>query len=404
MNGNIFFRMIFLSLLLLCISCNKLEPTFDFTTLSTTVLQTEFFLRQTASITPEQILSDISSTPSPVSNGTNTPEPPSKTPTKMITPTPNCTDKARFISETVPDGTMFSSGEKFVKTWVLKNEGTCIWSKDYSIINVDGELLGVNRSINILDITQPGEILEIVLTFTTPDKAGEYRSDWKLSNNRGEIFGLGSDNDRSFWVDIISKENQESQLDLGTPDWLETFDSDEETIFLGIDNNISFSLKNGKLVMTVFEPGGDQWRLFDTKSKSDFYLESNFIVGDKCSGKDSYGFIVRSPKNESKFVDSGYVIGFSCDGSYRLYRMDAGYFIEIVNWTTSPSINSGPDQENKIGLLAQGSIFKIYINGVLIDEFEDSTYPNGQFGLMVRSENTNDFQVSVNQIATWDIP
>ncbi len=38
-------------------------------------------------------------------------------------------NKVFFISdETIPDGTVIKSGAKFVKSWKIKNDGTCTWS------------------------------------------------------------------------------------------------------------------------------------------------------------------------------------------------------------------------------------------------------------------------------------
>lgn len=40
---------------------------------------------------------------------------------------------ASFVSETIPDKTKFSPSESFVKSWTLKNTGTCDWNTDYRL-------------------------------------------------------------------------------------------------------------------------------------------------------------------------------------------------------------------------------------------------------------------------------
>ena len=37
-------------------------------------------------------------------------------------------------------------------------------------------------------------------------------------------------------------------------------------------------------------------------------------------------------------------------------------------------------------------------------EFTDSTYARGLFGLLVRSEATDDFTVAVDEMAYWTLP
>ncbi len=59
--------------------------------------------------------------------------PPTATPTRTPGPAtvpPSSCDKAQFVSDvTIPDGTVMSPGQKFTKTWSLKNVGTCAWVK-----------------------------------------------------------------------------------------------------------------------------------------------------------------------------------------------------------------------------------------------------------------------------------
>src|SRR5512135_3467629 len=48
-------------------------------------------------------------------------------------------DRAQFIADvTVPDGTRFSPGAAFTKTWRLKNVGTCTWSTSYTLVFSSG--------------------------------------------------------------------------------------------------------------------------------------------------------------------------------------------------------------------------------------------------------------------------
>jgi hypothetical protein len=56
-----------------------------------------------------------------------TPVVPTSTPPPTLTPVP-C-DRAAFVADvTVPDGTNFAPGTTFVKTWRLKNNGSCTWT------------------------------------------------------------------------------------------------------------------------------------------------------------------------------------------------------------------------------------------------------------------------------------
>ena len=99
--------------------------------------------------------------------------------------------------------------------------------------------------------------------------------------------------------------------------------------------------------------------------------------------------------------NAGYVLGFSCDGRFRLYEWDGENYIALEEWQQSSAIVSGPKQTNRMGILAQGSTLKIYANDKLLGEYQDNTYDKGRFGLFIGSGETAGFVVSVEEIAYW---
>jgi hypothetical protein len=192
-----------------------------------------------------------------------------------------------------------------------------------------------------------------------------------------------------------------SPQNLGAPSWSESFDDKHSPWYLGADADISFDIANGVLIMTAFEPVGDQWRVAASSYLDNFYLQANFKTGTTCAGKDGYGLLVRAPDKPSGNINTGYVFSFSCDGKYRAYRMDNGNFNGIVNWTANPAIKAGPNQANSMGVYAKDGKFQLYANGALLTEFIDDAYPGGLFGLVIRSEMTKNFQTLVDNVAFW---
>lgn len=405
------------TVLLLITGCTSPEPTIDNNQVSTIVASTRTSqaipISETPKLsqTPVQEVTDSTEQAATPEN-TGTPEvtagsPIKLTPTATLTPTgptatPDCKDKATFVSETIKDGTTFFPGEKFVKTWTIKNSGTCTWTKDYALVVWQGELMGATSPSPLQSEVLPNQNGEFAITFTAPANPGNYRSDWKIQNKRGEVFGTGKNADKSFWVQIQVVESN-SALDLGTPDWIDTFDK-TSSFPLGEYAQTEYSLEDGKLEMKAFEPAGDQWRMASRPALGDFYIESIFQTDKVCSGKDSYGLILRSPDSGDTIVNSGYIFTFSCDGNFRFYRMDNGTYVGFQNWTNAPNLNKGPNQENRIGILAVGSSLKVFINSALVIEFNDSTYSKGIFGLVIRSADTNDLIIYVDQVATWNVP
>lgn len=129
-------------------------------------------------------------------------------------PTPACdlASPGRPIDVTVPDDTVFHPGEYFSKTWRLVNAGTCPWEQSYSVLWFSGDKLGISHAAPLGQRVAPGKSIDITVDMLAPQQPGAYQSNWKLSNTRGDLFGIGSNGDAPFWVRI-----QVAPADTATP-------------------------------------------------------------------------------------------------------------------------------------------------------------------------------------------
>ena len=127
-------------------------------------------------------------------------------PTRIVpsfTPVPAVCDRAQFVRDlTVEDQSPFAPGTTFVKTWRLKNIGSCTWTQDYDLVLVSGSALNANQVIPLPQKVGPNQTIDISIKMKAPDKLGTYRGDWMLSNSSGTRFGIGANGDKSFWVNI----------------------------------------------------------------------------------------------------------------------------------------------------------------------------------------------------------
>ncbi|HSR21147.1 MAG TPA: NBR1-Ig-like domain-containing protein, partial [Anaerolineales bacterium] len=120
-----------------------------------------------------------------------------------FSPPPSGCDRAQFIADvTVPDGTVFAPGASFSKTWRLKNVGTCAWTTSYSLVFDSGEKMGGPDSAFLPAYVPPGSTVDVTVSLTAPSTIGTYRGYWKFANAGGARFGIGSDGNRSWWVEI----------------------------------------------------------------------------------------------------------------------------------------------------------------------------------------------------------
>jgi len=93
----------------------------------------------------------------------------------------------QWMSNT-PDNTQMTAGQSFVKTWKIKNSGTCTWSTGYTIIyaGYSTQMSGQPQPLP-LPVT-PGQEIQISVNFVAPAQAGSYLSAWTLDDGDGTAY------------------------------------------------------------------------------------------------------------------------------------------------------------------------------------------------------------------------
>src|SRR5689334_5857569 len=123
---------------------------------------------------------------------------------KTATPSSYC-DWAAYIKDiTIPDGTIFTPGAQFTKTWRLQNIGTCTWTSSYSLVFSHGNRMNGSVASNLPASTNvlPGQSIDISVNLSAPVTEGSHRGYWMLRNASGIVFGLGNTAKDPFYVDI----------------------------------------------------------------------------------------------------------------------------------------------------------------------------------------------------------
>ena len=322
-------------------------------------------------------------------------------PTETLTPTvptPRsdlCTDKAEFVKDiTVADNSVFSPGATITKTWRIRNSGTCAWTPQYALVFVNGDLMNAPNEVPFTSYVDPGNAVDLTVTFTAPAQEGAFQSQWLIRSADASRFGIGKDGNQPLVLKITVSQTA-ANLNLGAPTWSDTFKNSANWYLLETAHT-KFSIKNGNLIMKAIPGGGDEWGIANEKAISDFYMEVTFTTGDQCSGKDRYGLLFRAPN-----PNSGYVFGVSCDGRYRIYKWDGANYQAIQEWKAAEAIHSGPKQTNLLAVWVKGSTIKLYANGSLLGEYSDVTYSKGRFGLFIGAVDSNPFIVNVSDIRYW---
>jgi hypothetical protein len=180
-------------LLAACAPATPIEPTPNVNAIRTSAAYT---------VVAEFTLTAAVFTPSPLPpTETPIPEPPTETATDAFTTDPTLAalgtpsvlcDNLSFdlasVDVTIPDGTPMTPGQEFVKTWKIKNTGSCAWGDGYELIYSYGEKMS-GKPVPIGILVGSGQEVEVSVNFIAPTKVGEYTSAWQMTNPKGITFG-----------------------------------------------------------------------------------------------------------------------------------------------------------------------------------------------------------------------
>ncbi len=121
------------------------------------------------------------------------------------TPTPKPCNRIDFRGDvTYPDGTKVIGGTSFVKTWRLKNDGSCTWTTSYDLAFVDGDRMSAPSFVDFPKQVKPGESIDISVSMIAPGTPGKYTAHFMLVDQNGNRFGPKSDGKGTFWANIES--------------------------------------------------------------------------------------------------------------------------------------------------------------------------------------------------------
>jgi hypothetical protein len=120
---------------------------------------------------------------------------PTFTPATTNTPVPDipgpgdCTLNAVYVADiTVPDGSELLPGIKFVKTWRIRNTGTCTWEEGTQLVFISGDELEGSTAVDVPAVA-PNAQTDISVDLKAPTEPGSYKSNWQLQAPDGTRFG-----------------------------------------------------------------------------------------------------------------------------------------------------------------------------------------------------------------------
>ncbi len=90
----------------------------------------------------------------------------------------------RYVSDvTVPDDTVMAPGQQFVKTWRVRNSGTCAFSGTLNFVGRGNQMGG--QSPTAMPKVDPGQQADVSINLTAPTQPGDYQGTWQPRTSNG---------------------------------------------------------------------------------------------------------------------------------------------------------------------------------------------------------------------------
>ncbi len=106
-----------------------------------------------------------------------------------VTTEAGCTLDTSYVADvTIPDGTEMSPDAEFVKTWKVKNSGTCDWDTGFELIFVGGAQMSGPASVP-LPAVAAGSNVDVAVDLVAPSAPGTHKGTWRVRADDGTVFG-----------------------------------------------------------------------------------------------------------------------------------------------------------------------------------------------------------------------
>ena len=186
------------------------------------------------------------------------------------------------------------------------------------------------------------------------------------------------------------------EQELGRPDGRDDF-STQNNWTLFDSECFKSEIVDQQYVMTAKGAQGFSCWEVTWPSVRDYYLQTNLVMPQECSPDDRFGLFIRTPD-----LKQGYLVGLTCDGRLAMTRWDGEETHVLVNFLNSEHINTGAGATNRLGVIANGSSYALYVNGHLLAETGDASYVDEmRFGYFVRAATEEGFTVRFDDMAIW---
>ena len=128
------------------------------------------------------------------SGGGPVPPPPTPTPAPCVNGMAWVAD-LNYDDHNMQSPPVLNPGQKFTKTWRVRNSGTCPWQPTFQLVFVSGTRMGGQPAM-VGKTVAVGATADLSVNLVAPTAPGTYQGIWQMRDNQGAAFG------ERIWVGI----------------------------------------------------------------------------------------------------------------------------------------------------------------------------------------------------------
>lgn len=159
----------------------------------------------------------------------------------------------------------------------------------------------------------------------------------------------------------------------------------------------SVAYGKGELTLAVSQPKGSLLSLRKSPQLYNFYAEID-AQPSLCRDGDAYGLLLRSAS-----AGDFYRLLVNCSGQVRLERVKNSKNALLYDWTASGQLQPGGMQVTRLGIAAQGSELKIFVNDVYQFSVKDPVFTSGVVGVYARAAGETPLTVNFSNLVIYNL-
>jgi hypothetical protein len=116
-----------------------------------------------------------------------------------------CEDRTLFITDvTIEDNSVVHAETDFIKTWRLKNTGTCTWDSTYKLVFNRGEQMDGSSPADVISIPMPPNgTVDLSVPMKAPAQNGTHFGVWQLYDRNGQPVRMANGDPQEVSVKIL---------------------------------------------------------------------------------------------------------------------------------------------------------------------------------------------------------